>query len=54
LRTFANAVQDGLRASDFFGRYGGEESSRSCRKRRQQARWPMSFCDIIPARRLAE
>lgn len=25
LRTFAQAVQDGLRATDFFGRYGGEE-----------------------------
>ncbi len=25
LRTFAKAVQEGLRASDFFGRYGGEE-----------------------------
>jgi diguanylate cyclase (GGDEF)-like protein len=25
LRTFAQAVQDGLRTTDFFGRYGGEE-----------------------------
>jgi diguanylate cyclase (GGDEF)-like protein len=25
LRAFAQAVQDGLRATDFFGRYGGEE-----------------------------
>ena len=25
LRTFAQAVQDGLRATDIFGRYGGEE-----------------------------
>jgi diguanylate cyclase (GGDEF)-like protein len=25
LRTFARSVQDGLRQSDFFGRYGGEE-----------------------------
>ena len=25
LRTFAQAIQAGLRASDFFGRYGGEE-----------------------------
>jgi diguanylate cyclase (GGDEF)-like protein len=25
LQTFAKAVQDGLRATDFFGRYGGEE-----------------------------
>jgi diguanylate cyclase (GGDEF)-like protein len=25
LRTFARAVQDGLRTTDFFGRYGGEE-----------------------------
>src|SRR6266480_1387800 len=25
LRTFAHAVQDGLRATDIFGRYGGEE-----------------------------
>ena len=31
LRTFAQAVQEGLRASDMFGRYGGEEFVQICR-----------------------
>jgi diguanylate cyclase (GGDEF)-like protein len=31
LRAFAHAVQDGLRASDIFGRYGGEEFVQICR-----------------------
>ena len=31
LRAFARAVQDGLRASDVFGRYGGEEFVQICR-----------------------
>jgi diguanylate cyclase (GGDEF)-like protein len=31
LRTFAVAVRDGLRASDVFGRYGGEEFVQICR-----------------------
>ena len=31
LRTFARAVQDGLRTTDVFGRYGGEEFVQICR-----------------------
>ena len=31
LRTFARAVQDGLRSTDVFGRYGGEEFVQICR-----------------------
>ena len=31
LRAFATAVQDGLRSSDVFGRYGGEEFVKICR-----------------------
>ena len=31
LRSFARAVQEGLRASDVFGRYGGEEFVQICR-----------------------
>lgn len=31
LRAFAHAVQDGLRATDVFGRYGGEEFVQICR-----------------------